>query len=356
MKLSEIAQLRLHTQHINSNRYKNVKELVASMGAMHAQDFAMCKWAIGIRMPKLSLAEIENSLRNAEIIRTHVMRPTWHIVSAENIRWMLELTSPYIKSSMKSRWKELGLNEKIVSKCHSIFEKILAGNNHQTREELISQLEKAKIATSDQRAAHLIVNAELDQLICSGITKENKITYALFEERVPSKKPLKKEEALYSLASIYFNSHGPATMQDFSWWSGISLTDSKKAMELVKDNCIQTKIDDAVYFQSKTLSIPQFKESLYLLPAYDEFLISYKERKASLLTLHQKVTITTNGIFKPIIVENGQVTGVWSRTFKKDRVQIKPVFFKAPKARSKELLEVAAKQYAAFLGMKPDIQ
>lgn len=323
MKLSDIAKIRLFTQQITATEFKKPQEIVGWLGAMQAQDYGMCKWAIGVRLPNSTDKEIEKAIDDGKIIRTHVLRPTWHLVLPEDVRWMLELTAPQIKTLMRSRNKELGLTEAVFAKSNKIIAKALSDGNHLTREELIEKLEKAKIPTQDYRSGHLLLHAELDGIVCSGASKGKQRTYVLLDERIPQTKKLHKEEALAKLAKIYFSSHAPATLKDFAWWSGLSLTAAKQALELVKPDFISETIGEQTYWLPSSFSIPKNKiPTVHLLPAFDEYLISYRDRNASIVLEHQHRTFSSNGIFWPVIVVDGQVVGIWKRTIKKDTVQI----------------------------------
>jgi hypothetical protein len=216
MELNNLGNLRLLSQQVSESGFKSAKEIVSWMGAMQAQDFNMAKWALGIRVPGSTEMSIQSALDKGEILRTHVLRPTWHFIASDDIYWMLQLTAGRIKASLTTRYKELGLSPSVLSKGCSILENILAGGRHITREELVAEFRKAKIATEDNRAAHLLLFAELEGLICSGAWIDNKQSYALLEERVPRQKELPREEALAKLAQRYFLSHGPATIPDFS--------------------------------------------------------------------------------------------------------------------------------------------
>ncbi|HLF65370.1 MAG TPA: winged helix DNA-binding domain-containing protein, partial [Saprospiraceae bacterium] len=234
MNLTDISLLRLLNQQIAAPHFTRAKDLVTWMGAIQAQDYPMSKWAIGLRTLKASNQSVETALDKGEILRTHVLRPTWHIVPSEDIRWMLELTAPNILTSMRSRHKQLGLTTAMVNKSNTIIEKALKGGNHSTREELVKLLEKADIKNEDNRASHLFALAELECLICSGTSKENKRTFALLSERAPKATSMHKEEALATLARRYFQSHAPANLNDFVWWSGLSITDAKHSIEAIK--------------------------------------------------------------------------------------------------------------------------
>ncbi|MBX7151107.1 winged helix DNA-binding domain-containing protein [bacterium] len=345
---SDVAQLRLANQGLIQNRGETPSEIVSWLGAIQAQDYTMAKWAIGVRLPGSTEKTIEAALDGGDILRTHVLRPTWHFVTGEDIHWMLELTAPHIRSSMKSRHKQLGLSASVLSKSYAVIEKFLMGNNHSTRDELMAKLEKAKISTKDSRASHIFLMAELDGLICSGVLKGKKTTYALLDERISKKKKMTREESLYKLSSLYFSSHGPATLQDFIWWSGLPVGDAKSAFQTIRKNFIEKTIDKQNYLMKDSSN--QTISSAFLLPAFDEFLISYKNRKASIPSGNFAKAISNNGIFWPTITINGQVEGTWKRILKKDRMSVVFNFFnkKLNTTTQKKLLEKTTEDLKLF--------
>ncbi|HET7119301.1 MAG TPA: winged helix DNA-binding domain-containing protein [Hanamia sp.] len=353
MTLKDIANLRLISQQITNSKFKSPKEIVGWMGAIQAQDFNMAKWAIGLRSNKATENDIDAAINAGEIIRTHVLRPTWHFVSADDIYWMLDLSAPGIRSSMNGRNRQLELTDKIFKKSFKIMEKVLKDENHLTRKELVSEINKAKIATDDNRASHILMNAELEGIICSGKMKGKQTTYALLNERIQPPKSLKKEEALGKLVKKYFESHGPATLHDFVWWSGLSVTEAKSAMETIKNNFISEKINSQEYWFPNSFSIPKkYARSLYLIPAFDEFLISYKDRTAAIVREHHGKAFSNNGIFWPTIVVNGQVKGLWKREIKKDTLIIETNFFDPKSKVLRNDLKKEADRFGSFLNHK----
>ena len=356
MDFKDIAKARLINQQIAETKFKTVKDIVDWIGAMQAQDYNMAKWAVGIRLPGSTEKMIEDAVNSGEILRTHLLRPTWHFVSADDINWMLDLTAPRLKLSLKTRWKAMELTEKVFTKSNKVLEKALSDGKHLTREELRIKLEETKIPTRDQRIVHILFRAELEGLICSGSVKDKKQTYALLRERAPKLKIVNREEALANLAGKYFSSHGPATLQDFVWWSGLQVKDAKQALEMIKSKFISEIIDKQVYWFASSFSFPGTnKKSIKLLPAYDEFIISYRDRSAVIPHEKQKKAISNNGIFWPTILINGQVAGTWKRTIKKENVIIETKFFKSPDEVTKRSLKLAAEKYGDFLKKKPEI-
>lgn len=351
MTFFNIAATRLINQQIENPQYSAPEELLSRIGAMQAQDYEMAKWALGVRLPGSTRKTIEKAIEEGHIIRTHVLRPTWHFVAAKDLRWILELTAPRIRVSIRSRQKQLGLTEEVVSKSNRVIEKALRRNQHMPRSGLVAELENAGFENEDNRAGHLLLCAELDGVICSGPSKGKDYTYALFEKRIPSSKKLTKEEALGKLAEIYFKSHGPAALEDFIWWSGLTKTQAKKALEIIQPNLTSEEIDSQTYWFSDSILPSHYDtESVHLLPAFDEYLISYKDRSAAITLEAQKKAISNNGIFRPIIVVNGEVVGIWKRTEKRDTVHVETKFFNQPSVTTLSQCEEVAEKFADFLG------
>lgn len=356
MTLTEVSQIRLQNQQISAQKFSAAKEILNWMGAMQAQDYAMAKWAVGLRLPNTSSEMIQASIDSGEILRTHVLRPTWHFVSSENIRWMQELTAPRILKSMKSGLVRLQLPPTALAKSLDVIEKALSKEKHLPREELVLVLGKNGIKNEDNRISHVLIYAELQGLICSGKDEGKKHTYALLDDRVPKIQPFHKEEALAKLAHLYFSSHGPATIADFSWWSGLSLTEARQGLEVVKQALVSEKIGEHMYWFDPSFSLPkQYKDSLYLLPAFDEFLISYKDRSAIITFEDHKKTVSNNGMFRPIIVINGEIVGVWKRIFKKDRIVIEINSFRDFSSAIKKQVEAQALVFGEFMGERIEI-
>ena len=198
-----ISKTRLISQKIASPEFKTPSEIVSWMGAMQAQDYLMAKWAIGVRLKDPTDKKVESAIDKGEILRIHILRPTWHFVSADDIYWMLQLSASKIKSSLKSRHSQLELTESVISKCNLIIEKSLSNGSNLTRDELADEFHKTGLRTDENRLSHILFRSEMDGIICSGPIKKNKLTYALLNERVPIKKELSKDESLAELAKVF---------------------------------------------------------------------------------------------------------------------------------------------------------
>jgi hypothetical protein len=320
MTSSDITDLRLINQQLTGSPFTTAAELVNWMGCIQSQDYAGAKWAIGNRVSGITDAEIESDFNAGKILRTHVLRPTWHFVTPEDICWMLKLTAPKIKAMSKGIHRKLGIDETILKRSKNVVNDALMGGRQLTRSQLLPFFKDKQINTDEIRLGFLLMDAELDGLICSGSRQGKQFTYALLEERVLNPIQLDKEAALAELAKKYFLSRGPATLQDFSWWSGLNLTESKKGLEMNKSILINEVVNGQAYWFSPVIKPEKSTGLVKLLPAFDEYAISYKDRTDILKPQFTKQT--GNGIFKPIVVVDGQVQGTWSRKFHKESIHM----------------------------------
>jgi hypothetical protein len=351
MEKSQIAGIRLVNQQIARSNFSTPAPIVSWFGAMQAQDYSMAKWAIGLRLPGSTEASIEQAIASGQIRRTHLMRPTWHLVAAEDIRWLLALTSPQVMNASASMFRGLDLDEKTCRRSNETIARSLDGGKHLTRQELMLEIEKAGIKTDPYRAGCLMIYAELSALVCSGVTRGTKQTYALLDERVPNGQELSRDESIAELTRRYFTSHAPATLKDFVWWSGLSAADARKGLELNKENLAVVTIEGETYWVPEPVASPAIDgDSLYLLPAFDEFMVSYKDRSASLEAGLTKSAITGNGVFKPIIVLGGKVIGIWKRQVRNDILSMEATLFRKLIPAEMREFEEKAQRYCQYLG------
>jgi hypothetical protein len=350
MDLTDISVQRLSNQQIGGSKFRTAKEIAKWMGALQAQDYAMSKWAFGVRTLNSTESVIDKAINSGDIIRMHLLRPTWHFVSSDDVYWILHLTAPRVKAAINFRDRQLGLTRQIFNKSNSIIEKALSGGNHLTRDELISELVKGNIQLGENRASHLLVRAETDGIICSGRQKGGKPTYALLNEWIQVKNARSHDESLKELARRYFRSRGPATLQDFSWWSGLSLKDSKLGLEMNKTELASTVIEDLTFWFEESSGFPEHTANeIYLLPSYDEFLIGYRDRSASVPAGDFRKAVSNNGIFYPTIIQNGRVVGTWKRNIKKESLFIETSLFEPDDILPGTFLSKALETYAGFV-------
>ncbi|MDR0542279.1 MAG: winged helix DNA-binding domain-containing protein [Dysgonamonadaceae bacterium] len=313
-----IPHIRLASHQLSGTHHQTPEEVVAWMGAVQAQDYHAAEMAISIRLPNSIDKNVENAFNQGKILRTHVLRPTWHFVTPENIRWMLSLSAARIISSSLSRDRELEITEALYSQTNRIIQKSLEGGRHLTREAVGKELEKHKIIVNSARLVHFLMRTEVEGIVCSGALQGKDRTYALLDERAPAVPPLHKEEALAKLAQLYFQSHCPATLQDFAWWSGLSPTEARQGLESLKSGWITEKIDSQIYWiREDYQNISHTGNFCCLLPAFDEYIIAYKDRSPVLLSEHHNKAVSSNGVFRAVIIANGQVVGLWKKSSQK---------------------------------------
>jgi hypothetical protein len=357
MKPSDIALLRLASQGIAESVFRSPRDVVARMGAMQAQDYEMAKWAVGLRLTGAKIDSVRAAIDRGEIIRTHLLRPTWHLVAAEDYAWMLDLTAPRIRAGMRSRDRQLELTDAVIRRSEAIIVKLLRGGNHAPREALIAALDRAGIATGENRASHIFLRAELNGVLCSGADRSGRPTFALRAERVALTKSFPRDEALAALAKRYFAGHGPATLKDFVWWSGLAAGEAKRALESVKGELESASSGERVYWSGGAVapSVAAKRGSAHLLPAFDEFLIGYRDRSAALSPEARGRAISSNGIFWPVVLVDGRAAGLWKRTVKPDALVVELDLFDSPSRKTRALIESAAERLGRFLGKDAEV-
>lgn len=344
-----ILQLRLQNQGLQTDANRSISEVVEHLGALQAQDYAMMKWAIGCRAKGSTEKQVEEALNRGDLLRTHVLRPTWHVVSPKNIHWMLELSAQRIRNKMKTRDRQLGLSESIVNRSKTIMVKALQDGIHRTKDEIEALWMQASIPTTEYRYAHLLMHAELDGLVCSGTSNGERRTYALMEERVPSNPHLSKEEALYLLGTLYFQSRWPATLQDFAWWSGLPMGDVRKVVELLQSEFQLETIGTQQFLLSKGTVQPLISaESAHLIPAFDEYIIAYTDRSSTLLPAQFQKVVSNNGFFRPAMLRNGKVIGTWKPQSKSGKIMVETSPFEPLDVESPAYINSASQWYIRF--------
>lgn len=329
--------------------FASPQEVVAWMGAVQAQHYAAAKWAVAMRTPTATLGEVEAALRRGDILRTHVLRPTWHLVSADNLRRMLHLSGARIRKAVCS-YAGGGDNETRWRACYALLERLLRDNRHLTRDELAEAFTRQGHSLPPRELAHLLLFAEADALICSGGDRDGRTTYALLDERVPPAAEESHEEALARVADRYFRSHTPATAADFTWWSGLSATDARRAIASLSDCLRPTTVKGTTYYVHTEARIAErATASVHLLPPFDEYLIAYKDRSAVVPPAHSARAHNEYGTFYPLLLHRGIATGNWELPSRR-AAALSFTFFDASQPPPTAALHRAAQRYARFLG------
>lgn len=356
--MNNFAHQRLYNQQISQSQFGKPEEVVRHMTAMQAQDFYAALWAVGLRAStNITEAEVEQALADRTIVRTWPMRGTLHFIAAEDVRWMLKLLTPRVIKSSAGRHRDLELNEATFSKSRKLLEKAMQGGNQLTRPEVYSVLEDGGISTEGQRGYHIIGYLAQKAMLCWGTQLGRQHRFTLLDEWIPESKKLEGDEALAELASRYIKSRGPATEYDFSNWSGLTVTSSRKALRMVEDN-FEKEItgEHTWWFPEPSHFIQKNSSETYLLPGFDEMICGYKDRSAILPTDQEQSIILRNGILKPLIISNGKGVGSWKRTLKTTAVDIELQPFGELTRKQEKEARVKAAEYAAFLGLQPRVE
>ena len=356
MQNDDITRYRLGAHQLNKPRETGPADVVSWYGAVQAQDFAAAKWALGLRLSGSTDTAIEAAFNKGDIIRTHVMRPTWHFVAPGDICWLQQLTAARVQAACVTAMKKRGIDAAALKKSLTIFERALEGTNHLTRPELMTCLEQVKIKTDGIGASCIMIYAETQCIVCSGPLRGKQFTYALLEERVPATPQLSRDEALAALTMRYFTAHGPATVQDMSWWCGLTLADVRKGVNLVGKQLSGIVVNGQQGWWVPTETTNAKMDNTCLLPPFDEYMVGYKERRD---LWHPGVMgKPVNGdmaLLGPVVLVNGKAAGTWRRSFKKGAV-VMEVTLHVPAGRVMlKKTEEAVQQYCHFHGMKPEL-
>ena len=339
---------RLYNQRLAGTRLKRPEDVVRWLGAVQAQDYAAAKWAIAQRSTDATDAAIERAFNDGSILRTHVLRPTWHFVAPDDIRWMLNLTAPRVKTVSASFYRQWRLDDRLCAKSNAVLAAALRGGTHLSRAALAAALRRARIlkASDDSlRFIGLLMRAELDAVICSGPREGRQFTYALLEERVPRSRDLTGDEAGAELARRYFVSHGPATLKDFVWWSGLKTADARAALESCRPGFASLVVGGETYWHSPDMPDAGPVTGAYLFGTWEEVLLSYRDTRAAIPGLMRQ----SNAQGGQLIVLGGRPIGSWRTRWLAGSVVVEATLTTAAGRREARAVERAVEAYGRFL-------
>ena len=350
-----ISHERLRNHYLERPLAGDATDLVAWMGAVQAQEYEHACWGIGLRLAgKPTASDIEGEIAAGRILRTHVLRPTWHFVAAADLLWLLALTAPRVHARMAPYNRHLELDARTLARATRLIERALGDAGCLTRAELGEVLQRGRIQVTPMRLAHIAMHAELESVICSGPRQERRFTYALVSARAPRARRLTRDESLGELATRYFQSHGPATIRDFVWWSGLTTPDAKRAAEIARASSRQAK--GRIYWTVES-SRPSGRRSgagfVHLLPIYDEYLVAYRDREA---VPHGSMTMLRDGRavgYQHAIVIDGQVAGTW-RTSPRSVGTVDLIPARRLTKPERDAVSAESRRYARFVQWAPD--
>lgn len=347
---ADLLRLRLASQGLSAARHTRARDVVERLGAVQAQDFAAARWSLGLRMIDATDADVVAAHDAGEILRTHVLRPTWHFVTAEDIRWMLELTAPRVRRAVSSSNRRLGIDGALLRKTNRIIAQALE-EGHRTRQELKARLRAEGVDTDTQRLAHIVMDAELEGLICSGPLRGKQSTYALLDERAPPVRARTREEAAAELLVRYLGGHGPAQLQDFAWWSGLTMGEARLALEGVAPRLESIEVSGRTHWRVPGTRAGSPPPAL-LLSIFDEYTIAYRDRSDLGDGRNLERMLAMGSALTSVVVLDGRVAGTWKRTITTRRVTVSLAPFQEPGAAHRAALEAQVRRLGAFLGLE----
>ena len=352
MKEGDIVRTRLQNQQLLGSALRTPAEVVSWLGAVQAQEFGPARWALGLRAAGLTEVSIDRAFDDGLIVRTHILRPTWHFVAPEDLRWMQRLTGPRVQRLSATYHRKVGLEARDFARSRRVIEKQLGEHRFLTRVALAAALKKAKVACDGLRLAFLMMQAEIDLVICSGPRQGKHFTYALVEKRVPAGESLTGDEGLAELARRYFRSHGPATVHDFVWWSGLTVGQARTGLAALGRNAASQAVNGVTYW-----SIPQKGSNMvtatppivHLLPIYDEYLNALRDRSLAKDPGGPDVTTAAFVGLPNQLVIDGILRGAWKKTHTPERTTINVRPFRSLSRSETSALERAVAAHAKFL-------
>jgi winged helix DNA-binding protein len=355
MKPLEIARQRMHNSRLTGDRFVSPDEAVRWHLAMQAQEYGPAKWSIGQRSIGLVDADLDEAVAAGSIVRTHVLRSTWHFIARDDVRWLLALSGPRVQRGNAGRYRDLGLDEATRARAEAVIVSALEGSNRLMRNEIAAVLEDAGIDREGQRLPYILMHCELEAVIGSGGLSGKQQTYALLDERVPQGGRFDRDEALAELTRRYLTSHGPATVKDMSWWSGLTMADIRKALEMLGSEVRSARVDELEFWSVATDDTTPRARGARLIQTYDEVVVGYTEsrffRDPQLESARaawsgvSDIRLPTGGILL-----NGRIGGHWRRTIERTRILVEIHLYEEPKPSDARALEAAANDLGRFFG------
>lgn len=347
-----LTALRLASQHIGTGDLSTPADVVRWMLAMQAQDFPGAKWSVGLRAPRTSEATVDAAFHSAEVVRSWPMRGTLHLVPAEDLGWMLDLTAPRAIRSAASRRAALGIAEADTEQAREIAVASLSGGRALTRDAILASIAAGGVSTAGQRGYHLLWYLAQTGTLVLGAAQGRQQTFTLLDEWVREPRRLERDEALGELAYRYFRSHGPATARDLGRWSGLAIADVQRGLAVSGGLLTALDLDGVRYHLApETLAQAPGAARVHLLPGFDEYFLGYGDRTAALASEHSAAVVPGgNGMFKPTVVADGEVVGTWRRTVTRGEVLVEPLLWGPLRGALHDGLVEAVGAYGAYLG------
>lgn len=357
MTRSEILAHRLHNHHLtglrfSTSRFSTPSEVVGHLGALQAQDYAWGLWSVGVRLPGGAAEAVERAIEDRRIVRTWPMRGTLHLVAAGDVRWMLDLMAARVIAGRAGMFRRIGLTDDLVARSRGALRGALAGGRRLPRPAVARLLQSEGIPAGPNVCVVLIAHLCMEGLLCTGPRAGSDNSYVLLDEWCPPGPRLSRPAAVAEAVRRYFTSHGPATVKDFVGWSGLTVADARSGIAAAGDGLeTVTDEDSKTYWMARGSSPPLAEPTAFLLPAFDEYVLGYKERDVAIDPDHSpKIVPGRNGVFLPTVVVDGRIEGTWKREQSGKKVIVTVTRFGPISKVHAEILRAEAECYGAFVG------
>jgi DNA glycosylase AlkZ-like len=387
MTRQDVLRRRLATQRLHHAELLSAADVVRLLGCVQSQEYAHALWSLGMRTSGLRAAEVQAEFDRGNFLRTHILRPTWHFVAAEDIRWILEVTAPRVQKLNQTIYRQQGLDPTTLDRGVAVITKELGSGRHRTRAELGQALADQRLPSQRLRLAYIVMNAELEGVICSGPTRGAQQTYALLDERAPysgdadalrasaNRAPPHGEQATggvlssasdddggglqarcsssakkgdaAELAHRFFLGHGPASIQDLARWSSLTLSQCRDALDAVQDRLDCATVEGVeVWFDPDAPPTAELSGAL-LLPLFDELTLSYPLINFPQASGHPHTPGEDLFVGCVIIAETN--VGTWRRIVQGRKMIMEIALASSAPPRSRSLAEAAAYKLATFV-------
>lgn len=349
METRDIARLRMRNQHLWETSLPTPEDVVHRLVAMQSQEYPIAKWSVAQRAEGIGDADMDQAFADGTILRTHLLRPTWHFVLPSDIRWLQELTAPRVHALNAHYYRKLGLDDDLFARSNALLAEVLAGGRHLIRKELGVELNRAGIDASGSRLGYVMMRAELDAVVCSGAMRGKQHTYALLDERAPNATSLDREEALAELTRRYFTARGPATLKDYMRWSSLTAADGRTGLDMVGSELQQEVVDGRAYwFADVSPGADRTSKRIDLVQVYDEVVMSYTESRDALTG--DSIARDDAGFMHAVLL-GGRWIGRWRGVRSQGSIVIETSLDRPLDRLEARALDAAVERYGRFLGV-----
>lgn len=354
----DVPLLRCRSQRIHDAPASTPGDVVRHLLAVQAQDLAAARWAVGLRAPGATSADVAAALASGEVVRSWPLRGTLHLVAGEDLGWLLTLTPPRVVAAAARRHAELGIDDATIERARGVAERALEGGRELTREGMLAALESASIATDGGRGYHLIgALARTGTLVWGRLAGDEQVL-VLLDAWVRARRRLDRDAALGELAARYVAGRGPVTREDLQRWAGLGVADAKRALAIADRRVVRVDVEGTEAWVGADLDLGvdagarrAFAASMVALPGFDEYLLGYADRRAVLDPAHEgDIVPGGNGVFLPTIVAGGRVVGTWKRATRARRVEVTALPFDRLTPAAATRFAAAAGAYGRFVG------